>query len=395
MPPPPAAVQEALAAKPVEKKVEPQAAEIRVAEPQANESEPLEAPDPLLVLAEEIRAAQAAHVPPPPEQASGLAELAGAVQEHQYQPDLEPVEPVASVQTAAPEPLFRETAEAVPQAVALATETEEDEHPTLRLPAVKPEPEPEPRAPAAAAPIANQPKQDGPALPVAPLLKYTPATMRSLRPVPPPVLIVGGDAEARITLPGPALPADLVRLQNASPVTNLGGKVAMPPPEKAKTPAQPSAAGNWLVSGLVALVLTMIALGVVYFLILPRTVADAKPAPAAPEAAVVSAPSPAKPSSSPLGKFIEVTGIRIVMDGKKSELQYLVVNHSDADISDANVQVTLRGARAGQPPVCRFSFKVPSLGPYEAKEMSSPIEKARALTLPDWQELRTDVQVNP
>jgi hypothetical protein len=62
------------------------------------------------------------------------------------------------------------------------------------------------------------------------------------------------------------------------------------------------------------------------------------------------------------------------------------------------VYVTLRAAAAkpGQPPLCRFSFKAPGLGPYESKEMTSPIEKlARSISVPDWQDLRADVQVAP
>ena len=108
--------------------------------------------------------------------------------------------------------------------------------------------------------------------------------------------------------------------------------------------------------------------------------------------------------NSPLAKFVEVTGFRIVTSSpeagkkdavKKSEVQYLVVNHSDADISDANVFVTLRGVKPGLPPLCRFSFKVPSLGPFESKEMSSPIGNVtHAVALPDWQDIRAEVQIS-
>ena len=82
-----------------------------------------------------------------------------------------------------------------------------------------------------------------------------------------------------------------------------------------------------------------------------------------------------------------------MVTSKKSEIQYLVINHSDADISDVNAFVTLHGAKAGQPAVCRFSFKLGSIGPFESKEMSSQIEKTRSLVLPDWQDLRADVQI--
>ena len=140
------------------------------------------------------------------------------------------------------------------------------------------------------------------------------------------------------------------------------------------------------------LLLLAAALGVVYYPLL-HTIVDAKTAPTP----AVAAPASASTAPlSPLAKFIEVTGYRIVIDeNKKSEVQYLVVNHSSADISDANIFITLHSVKPGQPPVCRFSFKVPSLAPFESKEMSSPIEKTtRAVSLPDWQDLRADVQIS-
>jgi hypothetical protein len=148
------------------------------------------------------------------------------------------------------------------------------------------------------------------------------------------------------------------------------------------------------------LLLLAVGLGIVFYL-LPHTVADAKPSPTPAVAATAPAPTG---GNSPLAKFIEVTGFRIVTSSadatkkdapKKSEVQYLVVNHSDADISDANVFITLRSAKPGQAPLCRFSFKVPSLGPFESKEMSSPIEKStHAISLPDWQDIRAEVLIS-
>jgi hypothetical protein len=190
------------------------------------------------------------------------------------------------------------------------------------------------------------------------------------------------------------LPPELTRLHEANVVTLIGEqtaqrtKEALPPPKRGGTP-------GWLVSGLVMLVLLAAGLSVVFYL-LPHTVADAKPTPTPAIAATTAAPTG---GNSPLAKFIEVTGFRVVTSSsdpnKKAEVQYLIVNHSDADISDANVFITLHGSKPGQAPVCRFSFKIPSLGPYESKEMSSPIEKSpRFLSLPDWQDLRADVQIS-
>ena len=64
--------------------------------------------------------------------------------------------------------------------------------------------------------------------------------------------------------------------------------------------------------------------------------------------------------------------------------------------SDMTVFVTVRSANAkpGQPPLCRFSFRSTGLGAFESKEMTSPIEKvAHPVALPDWHDLRADVQI--
>jgi hypothetical protein len=417
-----------------------------------------ELPDPLLALAVEIRAVQAARaaaLSAPPESTGllGLAEAIG-VSEQPVLPaprvDTEPLTPPLSAalpekpavepSVAAPaapvnaeEPVHPvaaiqyEVAEAeVPQALALA-EPSAPEPVSVQLaplPATDPlettqrfeipiaaaapalpspviEARPEPFVPAPEPEVHAEPQgpaePEGPALPFAPMQQYTPATSKSIRPVPPRVQILAADSGPRITLPGPTLPPELTRLQDANVVTVLGEKTEtrvkeVLPPAAKKNGSTP----GWLVSLGVMLVLLAAGLTIVSYL-LPHTVADAKPAPTRAEAATTAAPTVAQ--TSPLSKFIEVTGFRIVNASadstKKSEVQYLVVNHSGADISDANIFITLRSAKPGQPPVCRFSFKVPSLAPFESKEMSSPIEKAtRGVTLPDWQDLRADVQIS-
>jgi len=105
------------------------------------------------------------------------------------------------------------------------------------------------------------------------------------------------------------------------------------------------------------------------------------------------------PVSHSLADTIEVTGFRILVDyNKKSEIHYLVVNHSANELSDMTVYVTLHasGAKPGQPPLCRFSFRAPSLKAFEVKEMTASIEKfTHSVTVPDWQDLRAEVQVAP
>jgi len=380
-------------------------------------------PDPLLALAEEIRAAQSARAAALADQAPsngllGLAEAVG-VQSPSLEPISQPdhaeaitrqVEPAASIEQihVAQEALATaETATAVALLAPPMVASEPVSFHELRPVALAPEPQPaaepepfnQPEPPAEPAALAPEPEPEGPTLPYAPMQDYTPATSRSIMPVPPRAQILAADSGPRITLPGPTLPPELTRLLDANVLTVIGEntaqrtKEAIPPPKSAGAP-------GYLVSTFVALLLLAAGLGIVFFL-LQHTAVDAKPAPTPAVAATSPVPTG---GNSPLAKFIEVTGFRIVTSSpdaskkdatKKSEVQYLVVNHSDADISDANVFVTLRSAKPGQAPVCRFSFKVPSLGPFESKEMSSPIgNSTRAISLPDWQEIRAEVQIS-
>ena len=209
-------------------------------------------PDPLLALAEEIRAAQlaraAALATPPP--SAGLLELAEAIgiQERAPEPSLpveqpEPVEQAKEVEHA--EPVFPSVAPAAPTwkiqvaeavavaeastAVALLAPPELEQAPAiapepvgfheLRPAALAPEPQPtaepepvalaEPQAPPIALAPEPQPEAEGPTLPFAPMQDYTPATSRSIQPVPPPQQILSADSGPRITLPGPTLPPEL------------------------------------------------------------------------------------------------------------------------------------------------------------------------------------------
>jgi hypothetical protein len=227
-------------------------------------------------------------------------------------------------------------------------------------------------------------------LQLAPLQDYSAATAHSMQPVPFAAKILTPDSGPRMTLPGPTLPPELARFQNANLVTVIGGASRT---GKFRLP-------GWAVSFLVMLVLLVIGVGVVfYFLPVAHSNAETQaPVEGHPIASQPAAPPvPSQPASHPLAQYIEVTGFRIVVDfNKKSEIHYLIVNHSSADLSDVTVYVTLRTASAkpGQPPVCRFSFRAPSLGPFESKEMTSSIEKlTRSITLPDWQDLRPEVQI--
>jgi hypothetical protein len=147
----------------------------------------------------------------------------------------------------------------------------------------------------------------------------------------------------------------------------------------------------WLIRWMILAVVVVLAVRLV-FSFLPQ-----KPAVAAPAAVTPAAPAPEASVVNPLSRSIEVTGFRIVTDpSKKPEIHYLVVNHTPVRVSNMTVYVTLRTAddKPGQPPLSRFSFAAPNLGPFQSKEMISSIEKMnRPVALPEWQDLRADLEI--
>jgi hypothetical protein len=102
-------------------------------------------------------------------------------------------------------------------------------------------------------------------------------------------------------------------------------------------------------------------------------------------------------NSNPMAKFIELVGFRI---NEKSpghlQVQFGVVNHSEADIGDLKMDVSLQttAAKPGDPPLLIFSAKVPALGPSELKQVTVEVpSKLRVYELPDWQFLKADFQI--
>jgi hypothetical protein len=99
-----------------------------------------------------------------------------------------------------------------------------------------------------------------------------------------------------------------------------------------------------------------------------------------------------------LQKYIEVVGIRLVQDAKKKPVaKFIVVNHSNAELTDLTANVTLWAStsRSEEDSVGTFTFKLPSIGANESKEMSAPLTtKLKIYELPDWQNATADVQLS-
>ncbi len=186
-------------------------------------------------------------------------------------------------------------------------------------------------------------------------------------------------------LDGPCLPVDL---------RTLAEKSATKPGRPGKRATMPA----WVMSLLVA---TALFLGAGRYVQYVSENQDAKAASIAGQHAaqasagtLVSAPG----DPHPLARFVEVTGLRVSADlNRKSQLQYLVVNHSSVRLADVVLKIAVRSAAdsSGAPPLFTLSVAVPVLGPNQSKELRSDLDAAlRSASIPDWENLRADVQVN-
>jgi len=102
-------------------------------------------------------------------------------------------------------------------------------------------------------------------------------------------------------------------------------------------------------------------------------------------------------SSNPTAKYVELVGFRIKEKGPGHlQIEFGVVNHSEADIGDLKLTVNLGTitAKPGDPPLISFPAKVPSIGPQELKQVAVEVPtKLRIYELPDWQFLKADFQI--
>jgi len=122
-------------------------------------------------------------------------------------------------------------------------------------------------------------------------------------------------------------------------------------------------------------------------------VSSGKPAPAS---AAVSQ-TVASDSANPLTHDVEVSGLRIGVDVlHRSQLQYLVVNHSGVQLSGLMLHIKVTSSAPSNKGVLfQVSAVVPSLGPNESKEIRTDIEgQLQSKPIPDWRYLKTEVQVS-
>jgi hypothetical protein len=100
-------------------------------------------------------------------------------------------------------------------------------------------------------------------------------------------------------------------------------------------------------------------------------------------------------TDNPLGKYVEVDGIRLVNSGR--DVKFFVVNHGATDISDLGVKVSLWAStqRSEEDAVGSFSFHLDTLASNDAKEMTASLKTDKqSYELPDdWRNMSADVQI--
>lgn len=136
------------------------------------------------------------------------------------------------------------------------------------------------------------------------------------------------------------------------------------------------------------------------FLLLTLAACSSSPAP---DAKQTKPAGPVEPTSAvplkkhPLAKYVELVGFRLSeAGGGKLRIKFAVVNHSEADIGDLGVRVTLTtsAAKSDTEPIAVFDAKVPMLGPEEIKDVTaSASTKLRIYELPDWQFLKAEFEI--
>jgi hypothetical protein len=205
--------------------------------------------------------------------------------------------------------------------------------------------------------------------------------------------------------PPPPQPEAAPPAPQAGPPQAPPPQAAPPPPpvyaapvyQQQYAPPPPKTGMNlpvWLMTILFALAIGGVVSGIYWLVPANRGMAGSGPAPAA----VVESPA-AKPGAKPntFQKFIEISGVRFVQDAKKkgTVAKFVVINHSDSDISGLTGNVTIWGRtkKSEEDAQGTFSFTT-SLGPNESKELSAPLNtKLKIYELPDWQNITTDVQI--
>jgi len=152
--------------------------------------------------------------------------------------------------------------------------------------------------------------------------------------------------------------------------------VTLPQPEQARRRAS---LPGWLISLIVATVLSLGGAAIIR-----NMEADHK--------AQAASSSPGSTGDA----NIEVTGLRVVGGPRfGSQLQYIVVNHSAAQLANVNLRISVlsTASHASGRPLFSVSTSVAGLAPFASREMTADIEDVQAAQVPEWGHLKTQVEV--
>ncbi|MBX9600137.1 MAG: hypothetical protein K2X35_03995 [Bryobacteraceae bacterium] len=234
----------------------------------------------------------------------------------------------------------------------------------LAEPEILPEPPPEVMLP-------PEPERE-PEPPLAGIRSLGSTTRFELTVADQPHFILAHEPSPSFLLPGPMLTQDLEGHRNSTIVTVLGQR-------------QKRSGGipGWAVTLMVTLIVLITGASVLFYR-----------APGDPAQVTPAVTSPSAAASNPLANYIQVTGVRFLMNyNGKNEVHYLVVNQSNADMTDIALNITIRSVVNDQP-ISSFSIHLNRLAPYESKELSTTIEKLpQPFTTPDWRDVKTDVDI--
>jgi hypothetical protein len=150
---------------------------------------------------------------------------------------------------------------------------------------------------------------------------------------------------------------------------------------------------------MVALLVAAVVVGVgwlAYKLLLPSSRAP-QPSAAAAETTKFEVPQTGLTKAHPLGKYIEITGLRVTEDPRQRlQVKLAVVNHSAAEIGDLKMNVRLKPvtSKPDTPVVAEFPLEVKSLGAFQVVDLTvSAKTSLRAYEFPDWQFLRAEFEI--
>ncbi len=221
----------------------------------------------------------------------------------------------------------------------------------------------------------------------APLAPSPPVSAPPAEGAPPPLPPGVPDPAAE----PPAAVAPFVAPPPSAPPPAAVSSLVVPVPASPPAPASRRVSvPGWLLSVMFALVFIVIGLT----LIVVKQARQSAPAPPPSRAAQIeSAEAVPTTQSNPEFRDLELVGFRLTEDDKqKAFAQFVVVNHSGADLGEIDAKAVLKAITArGQDPVGTFEFKV-SLNAYESKEVKAALDtKLRVYELPDWQFLRAEI----